>query len=333
MDPLDVVYDINQRIKRLQEEIEVLREKSSRPGQPIDSRVERRIDSLNMEINELVLKRTRQLKRVRWEEKRKPKPKPAPELAKREPAVAERVPIPVPAALESILAPSTLRVSDVYVDDDSATLTMTPTWFKPDNEEAALNGIVYPDEDADRDQLVTVARFRMALGQSRDFRRHPLGADETSTETLVLSLEAFARQFGGQLSFTNRELSFEDSAEGAACGIPNLGSAHLLANGRVPTAYFSFPVKLDFDKDLAHSTDTIETFVINFAAAIAQALGCNKDHVRVFSIQKSKRQRGVIQVNFGLTTADLDETHLLAVILQVGQVSQKSCHTGVCIDL
>ncbi|UJR32624.1 hypothetical protein I4U23_020084 [Adineta vaga] len=323
MDHLDVVYSINQRIKTLQEKIEKLRAKSAEKGKGIDVDTEHRIDDINMKINELILERTRELKRVRWSEKRKPKVKPTPtpmveasSPSLPEPVVIERTPSPVPIVLQSILAPSTLKVSDVQVGTDSTTLKMVPTWFKSDNDDEALDGIVYPEENIDHQQIVTVARFRAVFGQSRDFTLHPLDTSERSTETLILSLDAFARQFGGQLSFTNRDLTFENSAENATCGVPNLGSAHLLANSNVPTANFSFIVELDYDSELARSEETMETFIINFAVAIAQVLGCKKEYVRIFSIDKIDGQHGFVQVNFGLTTANQENTESLAVELQ-----------------
>jgi hypothetical protein len=339
MDHLDVVYSINQRIKGLQEKIEKLREKSSRKGKAVDNEIEHRIDKLNMEINELVLERTRELKKVRWSDKRKPKdppvktpvvkddPLPVPVVIERDPTPPPRTPTPIPIAVQSILSPSTLKVSDMHVGANSTTLTMVPTWFKPDNPDAALNGIVYPDDTTERDQFKIVARFRAALGESNDFTLYPLDVSERSTETLVLSLEAFAQQFGGHLSFTTRDLTFENSTEGAACGVPNLGSAHLLANDSVPTANFAFIVDLDYDKDLSGSADTMESFVINFSVAIAQVLGCKRDYVRIFSIEKLPGNQNMVQVNFGLTTPDQEDTQALAVELQVS--FKRSAHFDI----
>ncbi|CAF4153603.1 unnamed protein product, partial [Adineta steineri] len=333
-DHLDIVYSINERIKKLQEEIEELKAKSSRSGKAVDSQIEHRIENLNMKINELILERTRELKKVRWGDKRQPKPKAAPVpdpvaepdppsrpvVTKRGPSpvpvVKERVPTPIPVAVQSIISPSSLKVSEIDVGTNATSLTMVPTWFKPDNVQTALGDIVYPEGTTERDQFITVARYRVALGQSTNFIRHPLDISEHSTETLVLSLEALAQQFGGQLSFTNRDLSFENSAEGAACGVPNLGSAHLLANDSVPTAHFAFKVNLDYDKDLIRSRETMENFVVNFSVAIAQILGCKRDYVRVFAVRKLIGEKNVIQVNFGLTTPNQEETELLAIELQ-----------------
>ncbi|CAF0968840.1 unnamed protein product [Adineta ricciae] len=323
MDHLEIVYGINQRIKALQEKIEKLRQKSSQKGKGIDADAERSIGDLNIKINELILERTRELKRVRWSEKRKPRVKPTSKPADKidsatvpEAVNTDRTPTPIPVAIQSVLVPSTLKVSDMDVGTDSTTLTMVPTWFQTDSKEDALDGIVYPEGAGDREQFVTVARFRAVRGQSKDFTLHPIDISEKSTETLILSLDAFARQFGGQLSFTNRDLTFENSAENAACGVPNLGSAHLLANDGVPTANFSFIVELDYETELAFSEQTLETFIINFTVAIAQVLGCKKDYVRVFSIEKVDGQPGLVRVNFGLTTANQEDTESLAIQLQ-----------------
>jgi hypothetical protein len=373
MDHLDAVYTINERIRELQEQIEKLKEKSSRKGKATDNSVVHRIEDLTTQINQLILERTRTLKKVRWEEKRTPKVPPAPApVIKRDPSPVPvviarvptpppriptppprvptpvpvvvvrvptpppriptpppRVPTPIPIATQSILLPSTLRVSGMHIGTNATTLNMIPTWFKPDDREAALNGIVYPTNTTERDQFITMARFRTALGKSKDFTVHPLDVSEKSTETLVLSLEAFARQFGGQLSFTNRDLSFENSAESAACGVPNLGSAHLLANDSVPTANFSFNVNLDYDKELACSSDAMENFIINFSVAIAQVLGCKTDYVRVFSIEKSAGKPGTVKVNFGLTTTNQQDTESLAAKLLVRY--KESVYFGVKI--
>jgi hypothetical protein len=329
MDPLDVVYSINERIKKLQEEIEKLQLKNSRKVKGVDNAIVHRIEDLNEQINALILERTRELKKVRWSDKRVKKvPAAAPIVEERipspvlvviepDPTPTPRVPTPVPIILDHVIIPCSFRVTGMNIGVDSTTLNMVPTWFKPDDLESALNGIVYPANTTNRQQLITVARFRTSIGKSKDFSLHPLDLSEKSTETLVLSLEAFAQQFGGQLSFTNRDLSFESSAENAGCGVPNLGSAHLLANDSIPTAKFTFYMDLDYDKQLACSTERMQNFIINFCTAIAQVLGCKDDYVRVFSVQKSATMPGSVEVNFGLTTPNQSETESLALKLQV----------------
>ena len=329
MDHLDKVYQINERIKKLQEEIVQLQEQNSRKGKAADNAIAHRIEDLNARISALIHERTQELKKVRWSEKRPKKvpPPPAPVKVERvpspvsvvsEPVPIPRVPTPVPPVLVHVLLPCDLKITGMHIGTNSTSLSMTPTWFKPDDSRSAMQGVVYPDQPIDHQQLTTLARFRTSTGKSKDFKLNPIDMSERSTEVLVLSLDAFAQQFGGQLSFTNRDLSFENSAENAACGVPNLGSVHLLANDNIPTAQFCFCLTLDYDRQLACSPERMQNFVFNFCTAIAQALGCKTDYVRVFSVVKSTTETGMIEVNFGLTTPDLEETQSLVIKLQVG---------------
>lgn len=330
MDPLDKVYNINARIKKLQGDIEKLQEKNSRKGKAPDNAVAHRIEDLNVQIAALIHERTQTLKKVPWsakriqhtqpvqKEERVPSPVSVVSESESEPIPVPRVRTPVLAALDRVLFPCKLKVARMKIGTNSTSLTMTPTWFKPDDIQSAMQGVVQPDKPIDRQQLTTLARFRTSIGKSKDFRVHPVDMSERSTEVLVLSLDAFAQQYGGQLSFTNRDLSFDSSAENAAYGVPNLGSVHLLANDNIPTAHFSFCLGLDYDRQLAVSPERMQNFVVNFCAAIAQALGCRSDYVRVFSVDKSPTDPGMVDVSFGLTTPVLENTTYLAIKLLVG---------------
>lgn len=341
MDPLDKVYNINERIKKLQGQIEKLQVQNSRKGQAADNAVAHRIEDLNAQIAALTHERNREMKKVRWSAKRPPRKPPAPKEERvpspvsiasspePEPVPLPRVPTPVPVALDRVLIPCKLKVSGMKIGTNSTSLTMAPTWFKPDDTQSAMQGVVSPDKPINRQQLTTLARFRTSVGKSKDFRAHPVDLSERSTEVLVLSLDAFAQQYGGQLSFTNRDLSFDSSAENAACGVPNLGSAHLLANDTIPTAQFCFCLALDYDRQLAISPDRMQNFVVNFSAAVAQVLGCKSDYVRVFSVDKSSTDPGMVEVNFGLTTPILEDTKSLAIKLQVSSSVADDQTTGI----
>ena len=71
--------------------------------------------------------------------------------------------------------------------------------------------------------------------------------------------------FGGDLSFTDKEISFNGSAYQVACGIVNVSSPHLLATNHIPTVKFMFKTKLNYAKDLAKSEETIENFALSTA--------------------------------------------------------------------
>lgn len=227
----------------MQEKIEKLQEKSSRKGKATDNATIHKIEDLNVQISELILERTRELKKVRWSDKRAERvrptvpqpaervpspvstvtervptpvprvPAPIPRVPTPPPVVVERVPTPDPTVIRSVITPSALKITRLHIGVDSTKLIMVPIWFKPDNIESAMSGIVYPVHTIDREQLKTVARFRASMGKSKDFNLHPVDVSEKSTEILVLSLEAFAQQFGGQLSFTSRDLTFDNSEE------------------------------------------------------------------------------------------------------------------------
>ncbi|CAF1091021.1 unnamed protein product [Adineta steineri] len=222
----------------------------------------------------------------------------------------------VPNIIRCIIIPSTLTITNIHIGDKLTTFQMIPKWFEPDDREEAIKDIVYPNNVSDKEPYETVARFRAATDKSTNFYQQPLDVGEQSTETLILSLNAFAKQFGGELSFTDKNLSFEDSTEQMACGIANMGSVHLLATDSLPTAIFNFNVSFDYNRDLARSPDTMANFIFNFSTAIANVLGCQNDYVRVFSVRKSKNDAGTSVVKCGLTIPDPNETKRLAHDLQ-----------------
>lgn len=222
----------------------------------------------------------------------------------------------IPAILQTCTTPTTLKIANIHIGDKVTTLKMVPKWFQPNDRTEILKDMECPDDVKDKHSYETIACYRAAIGKGTNFRREPLDVGERSTETLILSLDAFAKQFGGELNFTNYDLSFDDSAEQMATGIANLGSAHLLATDSMPTAIFNFKISLDYKRDLARTSDTMENFIVNFSTGIAQTLNCQKDSVRVFSVEKSS-EVGTSSVKFGLTNPNLDETKRLANNLQV----------------
>jgi hypothetical protein len=73
MGPLDAVYSINERIDESQDQIEKLKEKSSRKSKAVDTATIHRIENLTSQINELIPEQNRVLKKVRRSDKRKPR--------------------------------------------------------------------------------------------------------------------------------------------------------------------------------------------------------------------------------------------------------------------
>ncbi|CAF2823182.1 unnamed protein product [Rotaria sp. Silwood2] len=200
---------------------------------------------------------------------------------------------------------------------DKIALKMTPVWFQVDDSQAALKGIVYPPNTVEHRPFNTVARYRMITGQSNNFRQQALGVGENFTETLILMLDAFAQQFGADLSFTNDDLPFDKSAYRTICGVADLGSAHLLAANCILTARFAVIVHLDYDKNLSASDDALKDFLLNFSHETVVTLNCLEDYLRVFSIEKSKETPNSTIINFGFTSPNKNETEQIAHNFQV----------------
>jgi hypothetical protein len=228
----------------------------------------------------------------------------------------------IPQNTVQILPPLTipkLKVTTMVIGKNSTKLYMTPDWFKPDDEKEILKTIKYPPNITDHRPYDTVARFRSVKNgknTSNDFTSQPIKVKETETETLVLALDAFVQQFGGKLSFTTEDLSFEDSSHRTACGIANLGSTHLLASEHIPSAKFALLIDLNYN-DLAQSTEKMQNFILTFVDAVAQDLSCDHHHVRVTSVEKSTKGKGKAEVNLALTTPDKAKTKELADTFQV----------------
>jgi hypothetical protein len=212
-----------------------------------------------------------------------------------------------------------LKMTSMIIGRNSTQLSMTPKWFQPDDEEKALKNIKYPSNIVKKRPFNTIARFRVAQKEdvvSNDFTDQPIEVKTDATETLVLALDAFVQQFDGKLSFTNEDLSFENSTHRTACGVADLGSSHLLSNEHIPSAKFALIIDLDYD-DLARSEETMERFLLTFVDAIAHNLQCNNDYVRVSSVEKSTKGKGKAEVNLVLTTPDKTKTEELAETLKV----------------
>jgi len=225
--------------------------------------------------------------------------------------------VSIPTRILTALKPKIVRIS---IGENFTTLKMAPEWFKHDDHDEALKNIVYPKNISENQQRTfdTVARFRAVVNQpNNNFRQKSLNISENNTETLIIALDDFVQEFGGELSFTTEDVAFDQAADRTACGIANLSSAHLLATDYIPTAKFSFLVDLDYQRDLARSGETMQNFVLEFSNAIADFLTCPKNYVRVISVEKPNKTRRKTKVNFGLTTPDPEETEQLVETLKV----------------
>lgn len=223
----------------------------------------------------------------------------------------------IPLRLFTELKP---KIVELHIGKNSTKLKMAPEWFIPDDPSKSLKNIVYPKGTSENQQRTynTVARYRAAADKpNNNFRQASIDLNENNTETLIIALDDFVQQFGGELSFTDEDLTFQDPANRTACGVANLSSAHLLATDYIPTAKFSFLVDLDYQSDLARSSETMQNFTLEFSKSIADVLGCSNDYVRVISIEKPGKTRRKTKVNFGVSTPDPTKTEELVENLKV----------------
>ncbi len=300
------------------------------------------IENLRVRINKLALIRHDQLMKVYSHVKliRNVSPSsPLPPLSRRLPGASSTGKLPVVASkLESSSSSSSssssiqtapvtprpqsgsaqMKIAKIDVKDDFADIQMVGTSFKHNQEpDKPDDDIIYPEGVIDLRPYKTVARYRKAIGESTNFREHPLLLGGDSTETLILGLESFAQQHGCELSFTNEDQQFHKSIYRAACGLVDLGSNHLLANDSFLTAKFQFGIDLDYDTQFAQSEKNIENFVLDFCKARSKVLPCVNSNVRVLSVDKLARKSGQSRVKFGLTTSNQKRTEQLSHKLQV----------------
>lgn len=225
--------------------------------------------------------------------------------------------VSIPILILTELKPKIIQLS---IGKNSTKLKMAPKWFQYDDHHEALKNIVYPEGVTENQHRTfdTVAKYRAAIGKPQsNFDKKKLNVSEDNTETLIIALDDFVKNFGGELAFTNEEVAFDQAADRTACGVANLSSAHLLATDYIPTARFCFLLDLDYQTDLARSSETMQNFILSFSNSIADVLTCPKDYVRVTSVEKSGKSRGHTKVNFGLTTPDQEKTEEFVEELKV----------------
>ena len=159
----------------------------------------------------------------------------------------------------------TSKIIEMFIGKNCTKLKMAPEWFKHKKYDEALKSIVYPEGITENRPFDTVAKYRAAVNKpNSDFQYKSINVNENNTETLIIALDKFTQQFGGELSFNNETLTFEETAHRTACGIANLSSAHLLATNYIPAAQFSFLVNRDYENDLGRSVETMQNFYIRF---------------------------------------------------------------------
>ncbi len=210
-----------------------------------------------------------------------------------------------------------MKITEIDIGDNLTTVKMAPIWFKLDDKKNALKGIIYPTDGTDRNLINTIARYRTIINKSKDFLHTPFQVNKNSIETIIIALETFVHQYGGELSFINEDLSFMNCIEHTAYVIANLGSVHLLAANILPTAKFSIKINLNYHRDLAKSNLLMKNFILNFNKEMAHVLKCQNEFIRIFSIEKFDHKRGITQVHFGLTAFDHNQTISLARQFQV----------------
>ena len=223
--------------------------------------------------------------------------------------------------IEAPLSIERLQVTTIKIGKKTTELTMTPKWFEIPDEKEVLKNIRYPKNVKEKRPFNVLAFYRYARGENNDFCDNPIHVQQSSTETLVIALDAFVQHLGGKLSFTNEELSFEGSADRTACGVADLGSAHLLANEHLSSARFTLVVNINYD-DLIRSEQAMQQFILTFVDAVATDLSIKHDYVRIIRVERSAKVQGKIDVTVVLTTPEKSKTETIA---EEFQVSRNSC--------
>ena len=295
------------------------------------------IDNIRVRISQLTFKRHREIVKVytNGDVNRAMTPRPKTSSSRYQSSRPLRSaplrPLPKPRSIprpSSALQP--MKVTNITIKDEMAIVKMQPTSTRTDpkdkDEEENDDDIVYPEGVTDRRPYQIVARYRRAVGGSTNFRNQPLKVGDDSTETLVLGLDSFAEGHGCQLIFSDEEHRFDNSIYRAAGGVVDFGSVHLLATDSLLTANFQFEVDLTHEKNMMQSKERIEKFVMDFCAAISRELKCEKNEVRVFSINQKDKTEKKTEVNFGLTSSNPSRTEQLALHLRV-----IFCHLERCL--
>jgi hypothetical protein len=218
----------------------------------------------------------------------------------------------------SSIAPLRLQVTSIEIGKNSTKFNMVPQWFNPVDQSEALRNIRYPANVKNQRPFHILAGYRMIKEESNDFAQRPIEVKESSTETLLLALDAFIGQFGGRLCFTTDDLSFESSADRAASGIADMGSAHLLAGEHAPSAKFTLLLDMDY-ATLVKSEERLQEFLMEFVTALSGDLACQPQYVRVTSVEKSTEAKGKAQINVVLSTPNKAETEELAKLFEVSE--------------
>lgn len=301
------IDELNKQIAQHREEILRLNNGDNPRSVHTDAQRMRRIADIQASHDKLVHRLKTLLMKQNFRQKRN----------NNEPVVAVTV---VEMGLDPSLSHTRLKITTINLGRDSTTLIMVPPWFNNEGETEALRNIKYPANVSNKRSFNTLAQYRLIKKETNDFIRQPVQAQDKSTEIVILALDSFIQQYGGRISFTKDDLSFEGSADRAACGIADLGSTHMLANQYVSSAKFTLPLDLNYD-DLAKSESTMQDFVLSFVDAMSKDLSCRNDNIRVTSVERSKKLTGKAEVSLVLTTTDRTKTDELADLLKVRKIS------------
>lgn len=209
-------------------------------------------------------------------------------------------------------------IQSISIGEVMTEVKMTPPWFQQEDQQEPLKNIAYPKEVVDKRPYDSVARYRATIKKTNNFQKKSIESGPNKAETMMIALDKFAQQFGGDLSFTNQQISSNESIYRTACGVSTLENVHLLATNHILTARFIFHTDLNYKKDLAKSQETMENFTLSFATAIAEELRCQNEYIRLLSIEENDLDGdGNAKVDFGITTPDQIYTEILADDLSV----------------
>jgi uncharacterized protein (UPF0335 family) len=176
MDNLKKVYEINDRIRNLREDLLHLMYNDSQRSLDLDTKVLKQILKLRKKYDELTHERTEEIKHA-----------------------YSLVNITIRTnSIPILIIPGRLKIAGMNRGETSIELSMTPTWFTHNDkdEKKILRSIKYPlnTNKDDQRQFNTIACFRAVNKEkSNDFTTQEIDVKEKATETLVLALDAFVQ--------------------------------------------------------------------------------------------------------------------------------------------
>ncbi|CAF3952690.1 unnamed protein product [Rotaria sp. Silwood1] len=158
MNNLNSVNDVNEAIKKLKEERDARLGKLNQRGKTSSKSFSTGIEELNERINQLTRTRNQKLRSTYTRPVIRPSASNTSLLRSK---------------IDTRVRPDVKRLKN---KPNTLTIKMAPLWYEYNDPQQALKGIVYPPNAVELRPFNTIACYRMTIGQSNNFRQHPISA-------------------------------------------------------------------------------------------------------------------------------------------------------------